>query len=195
MNIASTQAADGLPRREFTVADIRRMLEAGILVEYERFELIQGDIVMLDHNLAAHEVIKMALIVALVRQAPDELLVGAATTLQLTNNTLVDADLAIIRRAGYKPSESGFAQPAPDDILLVIEVGGPNSKYESDVKARLYARYGVREFWLIDPFERIARVHTGPSGDSWSSMVERGPNETLTTAALPTFAIKLAEIN
>jgi hypothetical protein len=46
MNIAITRAAEGLPRRAFTVDDISRMIEAGILGEDENFELIEGDIVV-----------------------------------------------------------------------------------------------------------------------------------------------------
>jgi hypothetical protein len=37
-------------------------------------------------------------------------------------------------------------------------------------------------------------VHTGPSGDGWSSIVERGPEETLTTPSLPGFSIRLGDI-
>jgi len=37
-------------------------------------------------------------------------------------------------------------------------------------------------------------VHTGPTGDAWSSIVERGPQDALTTAALPGFSIRLDEI-
>jgi hypothetical protein len=47
MNIAVARAADGLPRRAFTVDDIHRMIEAGIFSEDERFELIEGDLVMM----------------------------------------------------------------------------------------------------------------------------------------------------
>lgn len=42
MNVAITRAAEGLPRRAFTVDDISRMMEAGILGEDENFELIEG---------------------------------------------------------------------------------------------------------------------------------------------------------
>jgi hypothetical protein len=42
MNIALTRAADGLPRRAFTVKDIRRMVEAGVIGEKERVELFEG---------------------------------------------------------------------------------------------------------------------------------------------------------
>jgi hypothetical protein len=33
-----------------------------------------------------------------------------------------------------------------------------------------------------------------PSGDAWSSVVARGPQEALTTPALPGFSIRLGEI-
>ena len=38
----TTTAAEGLPRRRFTVIEIERMTAAGILHEDERFELITG---------------------------------------------------------------------------------------------------------------------------------------------------------
>jgi len=38
----STQAAEGLPRRRFTVAEVEAMVEAGIMDEDERVELIGG---------------------------------------------------------------------------------------------------------------------------------------------------------
>ncbi len=48
MNIAvTTNAAEGFPRRAFSVEDIRRMIDAGVLREDEKFELIEGAIVMM----------------------------------------------------------------------------------------------------------------------------------------------------
>ena len=38
----STRAAEGLPRRRFTVAEVEAMVEAGIMDEDERVELIGG---------------------------------------------------------------------------------------------------------------------------------------------------------
>jgi hypothetical protein len=42
---ATTQVADGLPRRAFTVDEVERMIQVGILREPEPFELIGGDLV------------------------------------------------------------------------------------------------------------------------------------------------------
>jgi Uma2 family endonuclease len=52
----------------------------------------------------------------------------------------------------------------------------------------------VREYWVIDADEQITWVHTDPRDDTWSSVVERGPKDELTTAALPGFAIRLGDI-
>jgi Uma2 family endonuclease len=79
-------------------------------------------------------------------------------------------------------------------VRLLIEVAASTRAYDRGVKARLYARYGVREYWVIDANERITWVHTGPSGETWSSIVERGPEEELTTLAVPNFSIRLADI-
>src|SRR5258706_49808 len=44
MNITATTAAEGFPRRSFTDDDIRRMIDAGVIGEDEKFELIEGEI-------------------------------------------------------------------------------------------------------------------------------------------------------
>ena len=81
MNVAATTAAEGFPRRAFTVDDIARMIDAGIIGEDEKFELIEGEIVMSAAKGFAHERIKSALTIAVVRALPDHLTIGVETTL------------------------------------------------------------------------------------------------------------------
>jgi Uma2 family endonuclease len=195
MNIALGHPAEEFPpHRLFTAEDISRMIEAGVLTEDERIELIEGEIVVMAAKHAAHEYIKSTLNIAFARIVPDGLFVSIEGTLQLARDILVEPDIAIITRSVYQGEPRAFAQPRPQDILLLVEVVASSLTYDRRIKARLYARHGIREFWVIDANERITWVHTGPSGDGWSSIVERGPHETLTTPALPTFAIKLGEI-
>ncbi len=40
----TTQAAEGLPRRRFTVAEVEAMVAAGLMDEDERVELIGGEL-------------------------------------------------------------------------------------------------------------------------------------------------------
>jgi Uma2 family endonuclease len=195
MNIAATRAGDSFPRRAFTVGDIRRMMEAGVIGEDEKFELIEGDLVMAASKSVAHDNIKNALLLAFARFVPEGFFVGVESTLQLADDILVEPDLSIISRAIYKADPKSFARPRAADVLLVVEVAASSIAYDRKVKARLYARHGIREFWVIDANERVTWVHTTPVGDTWSAIIERGPAETLTTPALPGFAIRLGAID
>src|SRR5262245_52483801 len=195
MDIAFTCAAEGFPRRAFTVEDVRRMMDAGVIGENERFELIEGDIVMMASNTIADERIKIILNTAFARIVPQGLFVGVSSTLQLAENILVEPDIAIISRSVYDADPEAFARPQAEDVPLVVEVAVSSMKYDRDIKARLYARHGVREFWLVDANAGVTWIHTGPAGEGWSSVRECGPGEMLRTPALPNLAIRLGEIN
>ena len=57
----ATLTAEGLPRRRWSVADIERMQDAGIVDRHERFELIGGEIVPMSPKGSWHENVKRAL--------------------------------------------------------------------------------------------------------------------------------------
>ena len=194
MNVAVTTAAEGFPRRAFTVEDISRMIEAGVIREDEKFELIEGEIVMMAAKSLMHERIKSALIVAVSRALPDDAAVGVEATLRLTDTIMLEPDIAIFPKELFKRSTT-FAQLDPGEAHLIIEVAASSLAYDKGLKARLYARHRVREFWVIDANARTTWVHTGPSGDGWSSIAERGPQDMLNTPALPGFSIRLGEID
>ena len=54
----TTQAAEGLPRRPWTVAEIEAAVAAGIIDEDERFELLGGEVVPMSPKGARHELVK-----------------------------------------------------------------------------------------------------------------------------------------
>jgi Uma2 family endonuclease len=194
MSVAATTAAEGFPRRAFTVEDISRMIEAGVIHEDEKFELIEGEIVMMAAKGIAHERIKSALTIAVARALPDHLTFGVETTLRLTNTIMLEPDIAVFPKELFQKSASGFAQLDPGEAHLVIEVSTSSIGYDKRLKARLYARHRVREYWVVDANEGTTWVHTAPSGDGWSSIIERGPQDALTTPALPGLSIRLGEI-
>jgi len=57
-----TTAAEGLPRRRFTVAEVEAMVAAGVMDEDERVELIGGELVPMSPKGNHHEVVKTALL-------------------------------------------------------------------------------------------------------------------------------------
>lgn len=194
--VGSCRAGDDFPPlRKFTADEVRRMSEIGVLREDENVELIEGELIMMAAKGIAHERIKNFLTKELVRAAPDTLLVGVENTFQLGQDVIVEPDLAIVAAGIFRGQPTALPRPNPRDIVLLIEIAVSSLDYDRKVKAAIYARHGVREFWVIDANERKTFVHTGPSGDGWSSIVERGPTDALTPAALPGLAVRLADID
>jgi Uma2 family endonuclease len=170
------------------------MIEAGVIHEDEKFELVEGEIVMLEAKGLAHERIKSALTVAVSRVLPNDLTIGVQATLQLTDAILLEPDIAVFPKELFK-RPAAFVQLDPGQAHLVIEVAASSLAYDKGLKARLYARHRVKEFWVIDANTGSTWVHTGPSGDGWSSITQHGPQEPLSTPALPGFSVRLDEID
>src|SRR5271154_7117681 len=171
-----TRAAEGFDRRSFTVAEILRMQDAGIISEQENFELIEGEIVPMQAKTHIHELIKSALTVAVARALPDRLWLGVETTIYLSSDTFVEPDLVIYPR-GIKLEEVKGA-----DIVLAIEVALTSLAYDRGLKSQIYARHGVRELWVIDAKQRRTHIHSGPKAGAWTHILERGPEDTLSCA-------------
>jgi Uma2 family endonuclease len=193
MNVAVTRAAEGFDRRSFTVHDVRRMIDNGIMEEDERVELVEGELVVMAAKGYAHELVKVRLSAALARSVPVDVLVGSEVSIQFADNTILEPDLTVFKESALVRSDADFVYFERGDLLLAIEVAVSSLRYDKGLKARLYARYGVPELWVIDANERIAWIHRKPTGDSWSSVVEHGPNDPLTTPTLPGFALRLAD--
>jgi hypothetical protein len=75
-----TSAAEGLPRRRFTVAEVEAMVAAGVMEEDERVELIGGELVPMSPKRIEHEVVKKALLRRWYRAAPDHIDLAPETT-------------------------------------------------------------------------------------------------------------------
>jgi Uma2 family endonuclease len=195
MNIAVKYPAPGLPpRRAFNVEDIRRMIEGGVLQEGENIELVEGEIVVMAAKGYAHEMVRMAFIKA-VDPARADADIGLEMTIQFSTDILLEPDIAVFPLGRLRRSEAGFVTINEGDCSLIIEISVSSLSYDKGRKAALYARLGVREFWVVDVSERRTFVHTSPSGDGWSSIVVRGPDDVLTSPALQGFSFKLSDIS
>jgi Uma2 family endonuclease len=84
-------------------------------------------------------------------------------------------------------------QGAPD---LVIEIGSPGTrKRDETIKRRLYERFGVSEYWVVDPELDVVRVYRR-EGEGFGRAVElsREAGDVLATPLLPGLEMALARI-
>ena len=166
------------------------MVEAGIIAEDENFELIEGEIVPKLPKGNQHEVVKAALNRVFARQASDDLRLAIATSLYLSERTFVEPDLCLYPKRILPEDVKG------GDVLLAVEVAGSSMAYDRGLKARIYARHGVCELWVIDAATRATWVHRRPDGDGqWGSVEKIGGDTPLSPAALPGIAVRMADLD
>ena len=187
MYFASTQAAEGFPRRAFTVAEIRRMIDAEIIAEDEPFELVEGDLVARFPKGNDHEIIKSELSYLFVLGTTDDVRVAVATTVYLDQWTFLEADLCLYHR-GILPEEVKGT-----DVLLAIEVAEASLGYDRGLKARIYAKHGVRELWVVDAKTRETWVYLHPQPDGqWGHIKRTPPDSGVSPVALPEIRVRMS---
>ena len=184
-----TSAAEGLPRRRFTVAEVEAMVAAGVMEEDERVELIGGELVPMSPKGNHHEILKAALLRRWYRAAPDEFDLVPETTFRLSEDTYLEPDVVIYPRA------SGIRGLAAHNVLLVVEIADSSLGYDLGRKAALYASFGIRELWVIDAVRLAARVFREPAAEGYRDVHDFGPADPLVPLIAPeAFAVRLDEL-
>lgn len=170
MTVAARETrAEGTPaatpvRRLFTVDDYHAMTRAGILSEDDRVELIEGEIVVMSPVGSRHAACVDILAELLIRAVDHRTAVRVQSPIGLGGSTEPQPDVCVLLRREDAYSES---LPQPEDVLLVIEVSDTSLDFDRRVKARLYARHGIRQFWLVDLAGRTVEAHGGPGPDGY----------------------------
>jgi Uma2 family endonuclease len=186
--VPTTRAADGLPRRAFTLRDLETMVEVGLIGLDERLELIGGEIVPMSPKGNRHESLRAALNLVWGRVCPESHLV-ARTGLTLSGVTYLEPDFIIFERSVRLANVRG------PDVLLAVEVADSSLDYDLRRKPLIYAEHGVRELWVIDAAARTVHVHTGPGAGGYASVrAYRAADRLEPTAVSIAFAIALDDL-
>ena len=192
MNVSSprlTRAAEGLSRRRFTVAEVDAMVEAGIMDEDERFELIGGELVPMSPKGTRHEIVKAALLDRWYRARPESCRLVPETTFRLSEDTYLEPDIVIF------PREPGLMGLSQSNVLLVVEVADSSMRYYMGRKAKLYAAFGVCELWVIDAVKPTARMFRVPTADGYGETLDLGAADRMVPLFAPgEFALRLDEL-
>ena len=134
-------------RHRITVEEYERMIAANVWPEDERLELVEGELVHMSPINARHAAAVKRLTELLRDQLGKRALAGVQDPIVLDDQSEPEPDISVLRRrADYYAN----AHPSPADVLLIIEISDTTLEYDRDVKARLYARAGILETWVVD---------------------------------------------
>jgi Uma2 family endonuclease len=165
-----------------------------LLSDERRYEILEGDLCMVPAPDVYHQRVSRKLEVALIehveRHDLGEIL-DAPCDVVLSQENVVQPDILFVSkdRLGIigKPNIQG-----PPDLVIEIVSESTRSK-DADIKRKLYAKYGVREYWIVDPAAKTVEVLT------WSETgyVAAGVyphTATLSSPELPNLKLSLSRI-
>ncbi len=166
--------------------------------ERERYELLEGELVPMPPSPGEpHQWISIGLASFLYRfvrehqvgrvyVAPLDVVLGEAG-----DERVVQPDILFISEARHGIIYADEIRGAPD---LVVEVLSPTTaEKDRTYKRTLYARHGVKEYWLVDPeMETIEVLQLGTRGYRRAGLYEK--RQVLRSSLLAGLEIPLAEI-
>ena len=184
----TTRAVDDMPRRRWTVAEIDAMVQAGVIDEGERFELIDGDAVPMASKGIRHESYKGALLSFWLKASSDAYRIIPETTFRMGESTFLEPDIL------FFGGKTRIADLSPRTSLLAVEISDTTLAYDRGRKAMIYACDGVPALWVINVNTLQAHIYSDPSADGYLNMRTFGPDETLAPTFAPELAVKLGEL-
>jgi Uma2 family endonuclease len=85
------------------------------------------------------------------------------------------------------------SNPGPQDLHLVVEVADTTLNFDLTVKAALYARAGIAEYWVLDVSGRRLIVHRHPQSGKYTAILVYNEQEEVAPLAAPHAMFKPAD--
>jgi len=174
---------------KFTYRDYKSLPES----ETRRYELMEGELIMVPSPNEYHQRVSGRLEFILrafvegknlgrVYYAPLDVHLG---------EDVVQPDILFISRERFSIITEEEIQGAPD---LVIEILSPaTAERDQTYKKTLYARHGVKEYWIVDPEEKTITVMTlGKAGFESSGTYKK--SDVLKSSIFSGLTINLSEV-
>jgi Uma2 family endonuclease len=180
-----------LLRRQFTVKEYNRMIEAGILTKDDRVELIKGEIIQMAAIGRRHAACVNRLAELFILRLGQAVTVGVQNPVELNDNSEPQPDLALLRRrADFY--EAGH--PQASDVLLLIEVADTTIESDREIKIPLYAASNIAEVWLVDINQRLMEVYREPSPNGYQHIQKLQPGQIIAIQAFPDLNFTVDEV-
>ncbi len=178
-------------RRKFSVADYYAMAAAGILAPQERVELLNGAVIEMapigEHHAFSVDWVNEALIFPLQRRA----VVRIQNPLHIDDQSMLQPDLMLLER---RDDFYRHGHPAPEEVLLLIEVSDSTVDYDRNEKLPRYAEAGIPEVWIVNLRDRRVESYTEPDGSQYAKTRYFGIGDSISPQAFPDITIDIKPI-
>lgn len=175
----------------FTVRDYEQMVRVDLISESAHAELIDGAVWRLAQISPRHASTVTRMDRALSAVIADTVSVRVRGPILLDDYNEPQPDLTLI---DFRQDFYATQNPMPEDIDLVIEVADTSLQWDRKIKAPLYARAGIPEFWLVDLHGEAIVRYSEPLEGKYRVVRRLRRGQHLTAATLPGLRLPVAAI-
>ena len=179
------------PRHRFTVAEYYAMADVGILVENDRVELLDGDIIVMppigDWHQSSVDRFTNFMLPSLIGRA----IVRVQGPTRLDDYSEPQPDLMLLR---WRDDFYQGGHPGPSDVLLLIEVSDASVDYDRNAKLSAYARAGIPEVWIVNRQDQRIEAYTDPQEGEYSTVRHTGRGESISPNAFPDVVLEINRV-
>lgn len=154
------------------VAQYHAMVQAGILTEDDPVELLEGWLVVKTPKNPAHRIATRQVARALEQQLPHNWYVDTQEPLT-TSDSEPEPDVMVVKG---DTRDYRNRHPGPGEVALVVEVADTTLRRDRTLKQRLYARAGLRVYWIVNLIDRQVEVYTEPAEGGYRQQQVYGPD-------------------
>jgi Uma2 family endonuclease len=173
-------------QRPLRRVEYERLAEEGFF-EDERIELINGVILEMSPQNVPHsnpiQLLTRLLVPPLVGRAD----VRVQLPFAADEFSMPEPDFAVV-------STTLSQVEHPSEAFLVIEIANWSLQFDRGVKAQLYARVGVREYWVVNVVDQIVERYTDPTNGTYGHVESFRPGDAITLSAFPDVSVAVAAI-
>lgn len=177
--------------RKWTVKEYHKLGEMGFFHPEERVELIAGNIIKMSAKGTAHTS-ALGRTDRLFQDLFNNLAwVRVQDPIALDDNSEPEPDIAVVR---IDPFDYATHHPTPSEVYLIIEVADSSLAYDREIKAKIYARSGIADYWVLNVSDRQLHVFREPAESGYQSEVILDERATISPLQFPAFNIAIGEM-
>lgn len=164
------------------------------LPEDKRYEILEGELYVVPAPNIRHQRASKRILTALIRQIEEKDLgevFSAPSDVVLSEENVVQPDLLLVRKERAGIIGESHIRGAPD---LVVEITSPGTRQRDlAIKRKIYARFGVPEYWIVDPdantIEVLVLIEAGYRSESVFTR-----SDTLNSPLFPSLRLQLTDV-
>jgi len=175
----------------FNRAQYHWVFDNGLFDVEHHHELIEGDIVDKMGQKEPHIGLLMRWTAALT-QIFGSAFVRTQLPIVVSDDSEPEPDVSIASNHGDTYLASGETTPAAD-IRLLIEVSVNTLAYDLGIKAMLYARAGIPDYWVSDVANRRLIIHRDPTPEGYATIITLAETQSASPLAAPAVSFAIAD--